>query len=164
MKKKENEVQNDEMEIKEGVVTLSDNIEENDRSSHDDELKKSIDKIMGKVSQDVFNEDIDEDKINAWKAEYKDIYRSRIADYTFFWHKIRRGDYVKIMSDKDLNEIDNIDLKVYYRQDIIIKSSVLYPSEEELDRILEDNAGISTTLADEIMIRSGFGRAQSEKV
>lgn len=164
MKKKENEMQNDEMEIKEEVVTLSDNTEENDKSNHDDELKKSIDKIMGKVNQDVFNEDIDEDKINAWKAEYKDIYRSRIADYTFFWHKIRRGDYVKIMSDKDLNEIDNIDLKVYYRQDIIIKSSVLYPSEEELDRILEDNAGISTTLADEIMIRSGFGRAQSEKV
>lgn len=164
MKKKENEVQNSEMEIKEEVVTLSDHVEENDKSNHDDELKKSIDKIMGKVSQDVFNEDIDEDKINAWKAEYKDIYRSRIADYTFFWHKIRRGDYVKIMSDKDLNEIDNIDLKVYYRQDIIIKSSVLYPSEEELDRILEDNAGISTTLADEIMIRSGFGRAQSEKV
>ena len=164
MKKKENEMQNDEMEIKEEVVTLSDNVEENDKSDHDDELKKSIDKIMGKVSQDVFNDDIDEDKINAWKAEYKDIYRSRIADYTFFWHKIRRGDYVKIMSDKDLNEIDNIDLKVYYRQDIIIKSSVLYPSEEELDRILEDNAGISTTLADEIMIRSGFGRAQSEKV
>lgn len=164
MKKKENEIQNNEMEIKEEVVTLSDNVEENDKSDHDDELKKSIDKIMGKVSQDVFNEDIDEDKINTWKAEYKDIYRSRIADYTFFWHKIRRGDYVKIMSDKDLNEIDNIDLKVYYRQDIIIKSSVLYPSEEELDKILEDNAGISTTLADEIMIRSGFGRAQSEKV
>jgi len=164
MKKKENETQNNGMEIKEEVVTLSDNVEENDKSDHDDELKKSIDKIMGKVSQDVFNEDIDEDKINAWKAEYKDIYRSRIADYTFFWHKIRRGDYVKIMSDKDLNEIDNIDLKVYYRQDIIIKSSVLYPSEEELDKILEDNAGISTTLADEIMIRSGFGRAQSEKV
>jgi len=123
MKKKENETQNNGMEIKEEVVTLSDNVEENDKSDHDDELKKSIDKIMGKVSQDVFNEDIDEDKINAWKAEYKDIYRSRIADYTFFWHKIRRGDYVKIMSDKDLNEIDNIDLKVYYRQDIIIKSS-----------------------------------------
>ena len=162
MKKKENETQ-ETIEVKEEVVTIDE--PKTVQEEHEDELKKSIDKIMGKVKSEIFeDEGISEDQINQWKAEYGDIYRSKIADLTFFWHKIRRADYVRIMSDKELNEIDNLDLKIYYRQDIIIKSSILYPSQEELDKILEENAGISTTLADEIMIRSGFGRAQSEKV
>lgn len=160
MRKKNTEVQEPEVKLEETAISLDNQPVEN----NDDELKKSIEKIMGKVDKTVLNPSVSEDDLNKWKAEYGDVYRSRIADFEFFWHKIRRGDYVRIMSDEDLNKIDNIDVKIYYRQDIIIKNSVLYPDKEELDKILEDNAGISTTLADEIMIRSGFGRAQSEKV
>lgn len=163
MKKKETENQVPVTELKEETISLDNQVQEL-KEEHEDELKKSIDKIMGKVNKDLFNSDVTEDDINKWRAEYGDIYRSRIADMTFFWHKVRRADYVRIMSDEDLNQIENLDLKIYYRQDIIIKSSCLYPSQEELDKILEENAGISTTLADEIMVRSGFGRAQSEKV
>lgn len=162
MKKKTNEEQ--ETLLKEEVISLNNEEEVKKEKEQEDELKKSINKIMGKTTESLLNPAVSEETINSWKAEYGDIYRSNIADYEFFWHKVRRADYVKIMSDEDLNKIDNIDIKIYYRQDIIIKSSVLYPSEEELDNILENNAGISTTLADEIMIRSGFGRAHSEKV
>lgn len=163
MKKKENEAQNPVTELKEEIISLDNQVQEL-KEEHEDELKKSIDKIMGKVNKSLFDVDVSEEDIDKWRAEYGDIYRSKIADMTFFWHKVRRADYVRIMSDEDLNQIENLDLKVYYRQDIIIKSSVLYPSQDELDKILEENAGISTTLADEIMICSGFGRAQSEKV
>ena len=149
-----------ETEVKEETFSM----DQETPDTTEDEIKKSINKIMNTKNMGMTVNGVSEEDINSWKAEYGDIYHSIIGEFDFFWHKIRRSDYVKIMSDENLNKIDNIDIKIYYRQDIIIKSSVISPNEEELDKILEENAGISTTLADEIMIRSGFGRAQSEKV
>jgi len=103
-------------------------------------------------------------QISEWKKQYGDVYRTDLNDEIFIWHKLRRRDYINLMSDTELNTITNNDLKVFLRQEKIMKTTVLFPTGERLENIIDANAGVAGNISDEIMLASGFKPVRSEKV
>ena len=71
-----------------------------------------------------------EDKVIEWKKEYSDI-----------------------MAIKDTEDVDE---RIYQRQIAIAKLVVLNFTEEELEERIEELAGLASTIADEVLSKSGF--------
>lgn len=94
-----------------------------------------------------------EEQIIQWKKTYKKIYATHIDNTEYIWHRITRKDYSAVM---EINKGETMEDKVYNRQVAIIKLSVLNMSEEDLNEKLTELAGLSSSLADEILNKSGF--------
>lgn len=103
---------------------------------------------------------ISQDQIDAWKAEYGKLYKSTIGDFAFIWRKLRRKEYVDIMSQEKTADVQGD--KVFARQALIVKAVTLYP--DNLDELLEENAGLATSISDEIIIKSGFVINDTEEI
>lgn len=135
----------------------------------DEQLQESVNKVMDKMRKDLgypMNIDnlVDKKQLDSWKREFGEIYRTDLNDQVYIWHKLRRKDYIEVMSDESLNAIDNGDLRVFMRQEKILKKGVLYPSGEELEYLIDNNAGVAGNISDEIMLASGFRPVRSEKI
>lgn len=98
--------------------------------------------------------------IEAWKAEFGKVYKTTIEGEEYIWRKLKRKEYVDIMSGSTENE--DIDKVIYERQEKIVKMTVLYPSTIEED--LEKSAGLAITLSDEIIAKSGFGEPETKEL
>lgn len=98
-------------------------------------------------------------EIADWKKEFGHVYRTRIGGIDVFWHKLRRKEYVDIMT-ADYEEDGQA--RIFARQDRIVKSATLYP--ENVQEYIDGLAGFSTSIADEIMDRSGFNVAETEEL
>ena len=134
-----------------------------------DEKEKAVDAVMNNVRDRYgFKTHVDpvvpENQLNTWKKQYGEIYRTDLNDQTFIWHKLRRRDYIDIMGDESLNAIENTDLRVFMRQEKILQAGILYPTGEELENIVDMNAGVAGNISDEIMLASGFRPVRSEKL
>ena len=101
------------------------------------------------------------EKINAWKAEHGKIFKTTIDGDEYIWRKLKRKEYVEIMATQENTDKD-IDQVIYARQEKIAKMPVLYPDTIEED--LEKNAGLATTLADEVIAKSGFGNFETQEL
>lgn len=89
--------------------------------------------------------------IKEWKAKYGKIYKIGVDGEDYIWRKIKRSEYTSIMA----NEEESSDLeKIYKRQEEIAKLIILYPS--NIEQILQESAGLATTIADEALLKSGF--------
>jgi hypothetical protein len=135
----------------------------------DEQLQESVNKVMDKMRKDLgypMNIDnlVDKKQLDSWKHEFGEIYRTDLNDQVYIWHKLRRKDYIEVMSDESLNAIDNGDLRVFMRQEKILRKGVLYPSGEELEYLIDNNAGVAGNISDEIMLASGFRPVRSEKI
>ena len=135
----------------------------------DEQLQESVNKVMDKMRKDLeypMNIDnlVDKEQLDSWKREFGEIYRTDLNDQVYIWHKLRRKDYIEVMSDESLNAIDNGDLRVFMRQEKILRKGVLYPSGEELEYLIDNNAGVAGNISDEIMLASGFRPVRSEKI
>jgi hypothetical protein len=135
----------------------------------DEQLQESVNKVMDKMRKDLgypMNIDnlVDKKQLDSWKREFGEIYRTDLNDQVYIWHKLRRKDYIEVMSDESLNAIDNGDLRVFMRQEKILRKGVLYPSGEELEYLIDNNAGVAGNISDEIMLASGFRPVRSEKI
>jgi hypothetical protein len=135
----------------------------------DEQLQESVNKVMDKMRKDLgypMNIDnlVDKKQLDSWKREFGEIYRTDLNDQVYIWHKLRRKDYIEVMSDESLNAIDNGDLRVFMRQEKILRKGVLYPSGEELEYLIDNNAGVAGNISDEIMVASGFRPGRSEKI
>lgn len=108
--------------------------------------------------------EISDTELATWKKQYGEIYRTDLNGTTFVWHKLRRREYINLMSDEEIMALDNNDLKVFLRQEKIMNLAVLYPSGEELERVMDDNAGVAGNISDEIMLASGFRPVRSQKI
>lgn len=96
------------------------------------------------------NNVLTEAQINDWKKQYGKIYKSLIGDLVIIFRKIKRNEYMKVMTD-----IDNDDpMKLFLRQDMITKMTTLYP--ENVEQLIEENGAISTVIANEVLGKSGF--------
>lgn len=96
---------------------------------------------------------------NQLKEEHGEVFLTEIAGIEIIWRKLKRSEYKEIMSKKyDGNE----DIQYFERQDAIAKKVILYP--ENVDRLLEDYAGVSDIIATETMIKTGFGIANTKAV
>lgn len=104
------------------------------------------------VSSETKEEFNEQQAIQKWKAEYGKIYKSIIDEEIYIWRKLKRKEYVQIMSNKSVEGQE--DEAIYGRQDTIAETVVLFPS--SIKELLENNAGLGTTIADEVLLKSGF--------
>ena len=96
---------------------------------------------------------------NQLKEEHGEVFLTEIAGIEIIWRKLKRSEYKEIMSKK---YDDNDDIQYFERQDAMAKKVILYP--ENVDRLLEDYAGVSDIIATETMIKTGFGIAITKAV
>lgn len=96
---------------------------------------------------------------NQLKEEHGEVFVTNIAGIQIIWRKLKRSEYKEIMSTKF---DDNEDIQYFERQDAMAKKVILYP--ENVDRLLEDYAGVSDIIATETMIKTGFGIANTKAV
>ena len=96
---------------------------------------------------------------NKLKEEYGEVFVTKLAGIEIVWRKLKRSEYKEIMSTKfDENE----DIQYFERQDAMAKKVILYP--ENVDRLLEDYAGVADIIATETMIKTGFGIANTKTI
>jgi len=132
-------------------------------------LQDSVNKVVGQMKQKLgLPEDISsivsKQQIDAWKLQYGDLYRTHLNNQSFIWHKVRRKDYVELMTDPEISAIENQELRIFFRQEKITKQCVLYPDADTLERLIENNAGIAGNISDEIMMISGFRPVSTEQI
>jgi hypothetical protein len=96
---------------------------------------------------------------NQLKEEHGEVFVTEIAGVEIIWRKLKRSEYKEIMSKK---YDDNEDIQYFERQDAMARKVILYP--ENVDRLLEDYAGVSDIIATETMIKTGFGIANTKAV
>lgn len=129
--------------------------------------EEAVEAAVGTLVEQIISggeEVVSEQQLDEWKIQYGDIYKTDIGDQTFYWHKMRRKDYVELMTDKEFDGIDSTDLRIFLRQEKILKSCVIWPEGDILDDIIENNAGVATNISDEIMLASGFKSPKTEKI
>lgn len=101
---------------------------------------------------------VTEEQIAGWKKEYGHVYKTTVGRDYIIWRKLRRKEYVEAMTV----EIENEDQKIFERQFMVVKAAALYP--ENVEALLEESGGLATTLADEIMLKSGFDTSETEEL
>jgi len=101
-----------------------------------------------------------EQMISEWKAQYGKLYKTKVGGEEYIWRKLRRKEYVELMADKA--DDDQVTGKVYERQEAITRMVVLYPA--NIDELIEANAGLATTIADEVILKSGFEIVDTEEL
>jgi len=139
------------------------------QKTEDEQLKESVDRVMDTMRERYgipvpAGEVVPKEQLNAWKKQYNEIYRTDLNGQVYIWHKLRRRDYIEVMNDETLNSIENTDLRIFMRQEKILQCGILYPTGEELERIVDENAGVAGNISDEIMLASGFRPVRSEKI
>ena len=99
--------------------------------------------------------DIDIKKLEAWKQEYKKLYKTTLTDGTvLIWRRLKRSEYKAFM--KEFDSLDSQEDRLWNREEAVCKACILYPSEEEVQNILEYQAGVATIVSDDIFANSGF--------
>lgn len=98
---------------------------------------------------------IDTKQLEAWKQEYKKIFKTTLTDGTvLIWRRLKRSEYKEFM--REFDSVDNQDDRIWGREEAVCRACILYPSTEEVDNILEYQAGVATVISDDIFANSGF--------
>lgn len=145
-------------------------LQQEDREAKESQkLQESVDKVVGQMKKRLgLPEDLSsivtQQQLDAWKLQYGDLYRTHLNNNSFIWHKVRRKDYIALMTDPEISAIENQELRIFFRQEKIMKQCVLYPDMETLENLIENNAGIAGNISDEIMMVSGFRPVSTEQI
>lgn len=108
---------------------------------------------------------ISKEQIEKWKEEYKHVYRVTLDGDDIIFRRLKRSEYISILKESgEANVADASDLqdKSFKRQEAILKHTVIFP--EDVDTLIEESAGLSTVLADEILAKSGFVNVYTEEL
>ena len=124
--------------------------------------KASNSESIGVIDQNQIEEIVEEkedlsalsfdDKLLYWKAKHQRIFKTIIDKEDYIWRRLTRKEYSSIAFSKIS---DNSKIDIYEKQYLFCKAAVLYP--DNICEIMDDIAGIAPTLADEIIMKSGFG-------
>ena len=99
--------------------------------------------------------DVDIQQLEAWKKEYKKLFKTTLTDGTILiWRRLKRSEYKDLM--KEFNELTEQEVRIWNREEAICKACILYPNKEEVNAILESQAGVATVISDDIFANSGF--------
>ena len=135
---------------------------------NDERLQESVNKVVSSMKQQLGISDIDsmisQQQLDEWKLKHGELYRTYLNGQSYIWHKIKRKDYIALMTDPELSALDNAELRIFLRQEKITKLCVIYPDTNTLADIIENNAGVAGNLSDEIMMISGFRPVSSEQI
>lgn len=90
-----------------------------------------------------------DEKIENWKKEFGDrIYNTTLFGETYIWRPLTRSEYREIRNTPGED-----------REIIICIQQVLHPEDKDtFKELLEEKAGIATTLSEEILEKSGFAQ------
>lgn len=146
-----------------GIITTDSAVKDEER------LQASVNRVVSEMQQQAgipssVDKIISKQQLDEWKLRHGELYRTYLNGKSFIWHKIKRKDYIALMTDTELSAVDNPELRIFLRQEKIVKLCVLYPDKEELDNIVENNAGVAGNISDEIMLISGFRPVSSEQI
>lgn len=138
-------------------------------SAEDQKLQESVDKVVSGMKSKMgllgsLSDSISQQQLDEWKLQHGELYRTYLNGQNYIWHKIKRKDYIALMTDSELSALDNAELRIFLRQEKITKLCVIYPDTKTLDDIIENNAGVAGNLSDEIMMISGFRPVSSEQI
>lgn len=100
--------------------------------------------------------------ISKWKAEWGKLFKTTIDGQEYIWRKLRRKEYVDIMSDSSNTSDIPESARLYIRQEKITNSVVLYPA--NIKDLCETDAGLASTISDEVILKSGFGLQTTEEI
>lgn len=93
------------------------------------------------------------------KKEYGEVYITTIGEIDVVWRKIKRSEYKEAMTTVfDEDE----DIQFYEKQDFIAKKVILYP--EDVDKLIENYAGVSDVIATQTLIKTGFGMTNTRTI
>ncbi|MED1125335.1 hypothetical protein [Bacillus atrophaeus] len=105
-------------------------------------------------------------KIQEWKKIHGKVFKTTVGGEPYIWRKLKRREYVDIMSmiqtDGESEEETAVGNRIYLRQESIVRRVILFPADIE-DRI-DENAGLATSIADEVILKSGFDVAATEEL
>lgn len=146
-----------------GIKNVDSAVKEEER------LQASVNRVVTEMQQQIgipssIDKIISQQQLDEWKLRHGELYRTYLNGKSYIWHKIKRKDYISLMTDTELSAIDNAELRIFMRQEKIVKLCVLYPEPKELENIVENNAGVAGNISDEIMLVSGFRPVSSEQI
>ena len=99
--------------------------------------------------------DVDVKQLEAWKQEFKKLYKTTLTDGTvLIWRRLKRSEYKEFM--KQFDSVDKQEDRLWGREEAVCEACILYPSKEEVKNILEYQAGVATIISDDIFANSGF--------
>ncbi len=127
------------------------------------DIKRDVEKeeVLEAVEQN--KEVVSKEMISEWKKQWGKIFKTVVGEETFIWRKLKRKEYVEIMSlIQETPEGEVVAGRIYYRQEKITEAVVLFP-ENILEKI-ESDAGLATCIADEVIIKSGFDMKPTEEL
>lgn len=138
-------------------------------SAEDQKLQESVDKVVSGMKSKMglsgsLSDSISQQQLDEWKLQHGELYRTYLNGQNFIWHKIKRKDYISLMTDSELSALDNAELRIFLRQEKITKMCVIFPDKDTLEKIVENNAGVAGNISDEIMMISGFRPVSSEQI
>ncbi len=103
-----------------------------------------------------------ESKVEGWKKEFGKVFKTTTEDGDIFiWRRLKRKEYVEVMSITEEMEAMDKEQRMYDRQDKIAKMVTLYP--EDLS-IFDQSAGLATSISDEVIYKSGFGEIETAEL
>ena len=106
---------------------------------------------------------INQQKIDEWKKEFGRIFRTQIGDIVIIWHRLTRGEYIKIMTDEAVNAEADQDTVIYKRQEEALRTVALYPDKDTLNDLIEQAGCLATNIGGEIMDVSGFSVTKTDE-
>lgn len=101
-----------------------------------------------------------ETDVQKWKAQWGRVFKTVIDGKDYIWRKLRRPEYVELMKQHPAEgEEDEV---VYKRQDAIAQMVVLFP--DNIADLIVEEAGLATTISDEVIVRSGFDLSVTQEL
>lgn len=105
---------------------------------------------------------ITQKQLDIMKEKYgkKNIFKTTFLDDTFVWHKLNRAAFSKVISDtRDIKDKEEQTAKC---EQEFVRAAVLWP--EITEEFLTEEDVMVSGLSEEILYRSGFVPAQTERV
>lgn len=87
-------------------------------------------------------------KLAEWKSMYGDVYSSSIDGTVYIWKPINRKEYKDLVKNKDAD--------AFYKEERLCEKCVLWPADYNFMAMAMESAGVPSTLAEQIMEKSGF--------
>lgn len=98
---------------------------------------------------------LDEKLKNQLKAKYPKLYVTELDNgQQVVWHPLTRKEYRDIVAIVDENKTDTE--IIMSRQEDTCRRCIVYPEKDELEKLIQECAGVATTICDEVYAKSGF--------
>jgi hypothetical protein len=105
---------------------------------------------------------LNEELKNKLKAKYPKLYVTELDNgQQVVWHPLTRHEYREVVSTVDENKTDTE--IIMNRQEDTCRRCIVYPEGDALEKLIQESAGVATTICDEIYAKSGFNMTKTSQ-